>query len=216
MATKAVLFDRDGVLTTFDVPAATAFFQRLVPVSLVEISMRWQSWGARVGFPRNVTEEKIFFHGFWDALSDEFNLAMDLRQQLHRFEYTRYVRPFPEVRSILLAVRRRGLGIGVLSNFSLASLEESLVAVNLADVVDVACAATVIGAAKPAPEAYLIASHRLGVQPEECLFFDDELVCVEGGRAVGMHAYLVDRRRHDHALPQGVVCNLTGILEILG
>lgn len=159
--------------------------------------------------------EKIFFRGFWDALSDEFNLAVDLRQQLHQFEYTHYVRPFPEVRPILLEVRRRKVRIGVLSNFSLASLEESLAAVNLADLVDVACAATVIGAAKPAPEAYRIASHRLGIQPEECLFFDDELACVEGGRAVGMRAYLVDRRRREHALPQGVVCNLTGILEIL-
>jgi putative hydrolase of the HAD superfamily len=215
MPVKAVIFDRDGVLTNFDRAAALAFFQPRLTLSLEEIADRWADWGEKVGFPRTLVEEKLFFQEFWNTMGDELNLPGEIRRQLQQFEYTSCMRPLPDARPMLLEVRQRGMRTGVLSNFSLASLPASLVAVNLADLVDVACAATVIGAAKPAPEAYLTASRALGVQPEECLFFDDEIVCVEGGRAVGMRAYLVDRQRTHHAIAEGVVRGLTAISQIL-
>jgi putative hydrolase of the HAD superfamily len=213
MAVKAIIFDRDGVLTYFDIAAATAFFQPLLPFSLAEIAERWAKWGRKVGFPGTLVEEQRFFQGFWDAVAEELHLAPTTREQLHQFEYTSTMRPFADARPMLQAVRTHGLRIGVLSNFSLASLDTSLTAVGLADLIDVTCAATVIGAAKPAPEAYLIASRALGVQPSECLFLDDEIACVEGGRAVGMRAYLVDRQRTEHALAESILCDLTAISE---
>jgi FMN phosphatase YigB (HAD superfamily) len=45
---------------------------------------------------------------------------------------------------------------------------------------------------KPAPEAYLDAARQLGVAPEEVVFLDDMTYCVDGARAVGMWAVLVD------------------------
>jgi|GEM_PF-782250 len=215
MPVKAIIFDRDGVLTHFAVTDAIAFFQPLLPLTLDEIARKWDQWGAKVAFPRTTSEEKIFFNGLWNALSDEFKLSRAAREQLLRFEYIHYLRPFADARPALLDARRRLLPIGVLSNFSLASLEDSLLAVNLADLIDAACAATVIGASKPSREAYQIASRALGVLPEECLFFDDELACVEGGRAAGMHAYWVDRRRTSHALAENIVHDLTAIPQIL-
>lgn len=207
--------DRDGVLAYFDVVKATAFFQPLLPLSLEEIARKWTSWGKKVGFPRTAGEETIFFQTFWASLSDELDLPAESRQKLTQFEYTSCILAYAEVWAMLHETRQRGLRIGVLSNFSLASLEASLAVVNLADFVDVACAATVIGASKPAPEAYLTVCRLLGVLPAECLFFDDEVACVEGGRAVGMHAYLVDRQRQDHALAEGIVRDLTAITQLL-
>jgi FMN phosphatase YigB (HAD superfamily) len=51
----------------------------------------------------------------------------------------------------------------------------------------------VIGYAKPSPLAYQHITNALSVAPHECLFFDDEQSCVDGARAVGMIAHLVDR-----------------------
>jgi HAD superfamily hydrolase (TIGR01509 family) len=215
MSIKAVIFDRDGVLTYFNLPTALAFFQPRLPLSLEEIAAKWRRRGQAVGFPRTVAEELAFFRDFWDAISDEFGLSAEIRQQLQQFEYTQCLRPFPDARSTLLDVRQRKLRTAVLSNFSLASLNASLAAVDLADLVEVACAAPVIGAAKPAAEAYLTVSHLLGVRPEECLFFDDEIIYVEGARVVGMHAYLVDRRLIRHAIATGTVRDLTALAQIL-
>ncbi|MGB0385442.1 MAG: HAD family hydrolase [Ardenticatenaceae bacterium] len=215
MSIRAVIFDRGGVLTDFDVKAAIAFFEPLLPLSMEELVQRWEQWGKLVGFPRSVTEENAFFHGLWNHLSDEFGLSQAKRKQLLQFNYTSLIRPFPDARPMLLDARRRGLLIGVLSNFSLASLDASLVAAGLADLVDIAYAATVIGVAKPHPESYLTLTDALSVEPKECLLFDDEMPCVKGGRAVGIHSYFVDRRRSRHAISQGVVCDLSALPTIL-
>lgn len=215
MSIRAVIVDRDGVLTDFDMAAAAAYFAPLLPISLWEMSDRWEAWGTQTGFPRSMEEERSFFPGYWDALADEFGLDMQARSALHAFDYTRFLKPYPDVRPSLLYARQAGLKVGVLSNFTLASLEPSLQGAGLADLVDAACAATIIGASKPTPAAYHIAAAALETAPHECLFFDDEQPCVDGARATGMTAYRVDRNRSKHDLASGIVCDLSGIKAAL-
>ena len=45
---------------------------------------------------------------------------------------------------------------------------------------------------KPDPRIYRLATERLGVEPEDCLFVDDQPGNVEGARAVGMAAIWFD------------------------
>jgi putative hydrolase of the HAD superfamily len=215
MPIRAIIFDRDGVLVDFDLKAAAAFFEPLLPISLPELAERWDQWGEAVGFPSSLAEERAFFQKFWDHIDLEFGLSQSTLKQLHQADYTNYLLPFPDARPVLVEARKRGLRIGVLSNFGLASLEASLEATGLRDLVDVVCAATVIGVAKPYPEAYLTAIRALCVEPEACLFFDDEKEHIEGGRTVGLHAYLVDRGRSGHGLSEGVVRDLTALSDIL-
>ncbi len=215
MSIRAIIFDRDGVLTDFDLKRSAAFFESRLPISLPELAERWDQWGEVVGFPSSVAEEHVFFRGFWEHLGHEFELSQTTLKQLHQSNYTNYMLPFPDARPALMEARKRGLRIGVLSNFGLASLEASLEVTGLRDLVAVACAATVIGVAKPHPEAYLTVTRALSVEPEACLFFDDEQEHVEGGRVVGLQAYLVDRGRSDHELSEGIVRDLTALPDIL-
>jgi putative hydrolase of the HAD superfamily len=211
----AVIFDRDGVLTDFDLAAAAAYFAALLPLSMQELATRWNAWGAIVGFPRNLEEEAKFWAGFWQQLADDFHLSPAAQGQLRQVDYTRFLQPFPDARPALLTAREYGLRTGVLSNFSLASLDGSLTAVGLADLVDAACAAPVIGASKPDQEAYLAITRALGVQPEQCLFFDDELKCVIGARQARMTAFFVNRQQASHDLPAGIVRDLAALPSIL-
>lgn len=48
-----------------------------------------------------------------------------------------------------------------------------------------------VGAAKPAPDIFLIAARRLGVAPEECLVFEDSPFGVTAAKAAGMTAIAV-------------------------
>jgi len=47
-----------------------------------------------------------------------------------------------------------------------------------------------IDCTKPEPEAYRIIAERLGVEPGECIFVDDQPKYVDGARAAGMQAIL--------------------------
>lgn len=44
------------------------------------------------------------------------------------------------------------------------------------------------GLLKPDPRFYRLAAERLGVRVERCVLLDDTRACVEGARAIGMHA----------------------------
>ena len=213
---RAVIFDRDGVLTYFDQPKLRAFFEPLVPLRLDELAARWQAWCETGTSPRTLAEESAYWGAFWDRLAKELGLSEAIRERLCAFDYTASLRAFPDARPALQEVRSRGLKIGVLSNFPLASLDASLRSVDLSPLIDVACSASVIGASKPAAPSYLAVTRELGVLPAECLFFDDEAACVEGAHRLGLASYLVDRSRKRHALGERVVRDLHALPEIIG
>ena len=213
---RAVLFDRDGVLTRFDLAGASQFFAPLLPISIFALAARWQAAGEQQGFPRSAAEEGAFFDRFWAEAADEFHLDAAQRAALAELDYTRYVVSYPEVPSVLEQLRGQGLRLGVLSNFSLASLDRSLVGAGLAHYFDAICAAPVIGFAKPHPQAYQIALDALHVGADECLYFDDEEECIIGAQAVGMRAFLVDRRADADDLLRGVVANLQAVPQLAG
>jgi FMN phosphatase YigB (HAD superfamily) len=203
------------VLLDFDLEQAARFFAPRVPLSLWAISDRWQAWGEQKGFPRSLDEEHTFFEGFWDNLCDEFALPSATRMELYRFDYATCFSVYPDVVPALQFAKASGLRVGVLSNFGLASLEQTLLNSGLASWIDVACAATVIGVSKPERAAYTITAERLGVAPEQCLFFDDEMVNVAGAVASGMQAYHVDRTLTAHRLVNITVADLSALSQLL-
>jgi len=212
---RAAIFDRDGVLTEFDLPTLRAFFEPLVPLPLDELAARWQAWCEIGAFPRSLAEESTFWGEFWDGLVRELRLSAETRERLSAFDYTASLRAFSDARPALQEARARGLKIGVLSNFPLASLDASLRSVGLSSLIDVACSASVIGASKPAAPSYLAVTRALGVHPAECLFFDDEADCVEGACKLGLAGYLVDRTRAHDVLAERVVSSLDAVREII-
>ncbi len=197
MAIRAVVFDRDGVLTRFDFQSLAAFFTPLLPFNLVKLGQRLRQWGEQVGFPKDAAAEKSFWQDFCNHLSDELGLSISVREQLLNFDYLNYMSPYPDAEMALKYAHKYGLKVGVVSNNPMTGIYSSLQAMGLDQWVDAVCAAEVIGYAKPHPNAYLNVTDALGVTPSECLYFDDEEICVEGARALGMQAYMVVRPTDD-------------------
>ncbi len=96
--------------------------------------------------------------------------------------------PRPDAVDVLVALRRRGLSVGVISDCS-AELPVYWRGLPIADHVDTAVFSFVTGYRKPAPEIYQQCCARLGVEPSECLYLgdggSDELA---GAVRVGMRA----------------------------
>jgi putative hydrolase of the HAD superfamily len=215
LAVDAAIFDRDGVLTYFDLEAAARYLCPLVPLGIDEILTRWLAW--QETHPRAVTvaEERSLWDGFWNALGDEFALAAPARARLRAFDYLRIVRAYPDACAALGRLRLRGIRCGVYSNFSLPSLRESLAVCGLAELVDAVWCGATIGALKPDPRAYAIAVDELGVPPERCLFLDDDRANVEGARAAGLQAYRVARVPPGAAPVAGCLADLGELEGIL-
>ncbi len=88
---------------------------------------------------------------------------------------------------VLDELRSRGYRLGLISVCSdeVPTLWEHT---ELASRIDEPVFSCSVGVAKPDPRIYRIAAERLGVEPGECLFVDDQPPFVEGARAAGMDA----------------------------
>ncbi len=106
-------------------------------------------------------------------------------------------RVFEEVPPLLDRLRRAGRKIAVVSNWSPA-LEALLEGLGLAARVDAVVSSGREGVEKPAPGIFALALERLGVPAAEALHVgDDRVKDLEGARAAGLRAALLDRSGRD-------------------
>jgi putative hydrolase of the HAD superfamily len=113
-------------------------------------------------------------------------------------------RVYDDVAPTLAALRDRGLRLAVVSNFD-ARLGPLLDALQLASWFDRVEYSTGAGTAKPDPDVFRAALQALGVAPADALHVGDTPVDdVEGARAAGMRAVLLDRHGRRPVVPAGV------------
>lgn len=216
----AVLFDRDDTLSLTDAgvyqQAAGWLHERhgLEPREAARAMLaQWQSVEERWRELRSLEDEEAFWAQYAGELTARLGLSPSEGAELLReWPYWRFLVPAPGVREVLSELRARGLKIGVLSN-TLPNVAVTLEAIGVAELVDVAISTCVLGVHKPDPQAFVLASERLGVAPVHTLFVDDLPENVEAARRVGMQALLIDHRgqREDalHSLP-GLLDRLIG------
>jgi putative hydrolase of the HAD superfamily len=98
---------------------------------------------------------------------------------------------FDDVMPVLAELRRHGLKLGLVSNTG-RDVDDFLAHHSLD--VDAALSSRVHGKVKPHPTIFLAVLEQLEVEPEEAAMVGDSLEDdLEGARALGMRAFLVDR-----------------------
>jgi putative hydrolase of the HAD superfamily len=120
-------------------------------------------------------------------------------------------RVFTDSVDLVRRVKATGRAVGLLTNGAHEQQLDKLRFSGLLEHFDVVCISESIGVQKPDPEAFRRLAERLGVEPEECLFVgDNPLHDIEGARAVGMDALLVDRYgAHREGIEDAVMKQLT-------
>jgi putative hydrolase of the HAD superfamily len=113
-------------------------------------------------------------------------------------------RAVPDAQPALRELRARGLRVVAASNWD-ASLPDVLERTGLAPHLDGAVSSAVVGAAKPDPAVFAAALDLAGCAAADALHVGDSPVAdVEGARAAGVRAVLVDRRGVLDEPPPGV------------
>jgi putative hydrolase of the HAD superfamily len=158
---------------------------------------------------RRHLKERGFFFGFdvpseramwrdivdetFDALGTELNrdtLFERLWREMARPERYALLDGVPET---LLALRERGLPLGLISNWD-HRLRTVLEGMNLTPLFDPIVISCEVGAEKPDSRIFQVALSAAGVNAESCLMVGDHpFADLEGARQVGMRAVLLDR-----------------------
>jgi HAD superfamily hydrolase (TIGR01509 family) len=81
--------------------------------------------------------------------------------------------------------------VAIASSSHPAVIEAAVDALGLRDVLGAIVSSDEVEHGKPAPDVYLLAAHRLSVDPARCMVVEDSLNGVRAGRAAGMTVVLV-------------------------
>ena len=204
MRYRAAIFDFDGVINAIDYSRAAKFFEPRVSMSLQELGRYWEGWLQR---QRRCVEEDLFPR-FLSEMARPLALPDEVVRELHSFPFLTLFEVYPDAPAALEGLRKLDLEIAILTNTQVSSLKSLLKRSRLTHLVGVVMSPQISGFRKPQPGAYLAVVERLGIQPEACVFFDDEPVNVEGAARAGMTAYLVDRSRSCDDPAARVLCGL--------
>lgn len=185
-ATRAVIFDMDGVLTDSEpliCAAAMAMFRELGLVVQAEDFLPFVGTG-----------ENRYLGG----VAEKYGFALDIPAAKKRtYEiYLEFVpeqlRAFPGAHELVLACRAASLRTAVASSADLIKIEANLhkIALPPATWDAVVCAEQVIHK-KPAPDIFLAAARALGCAPAECVVIEDAVNGIEAALAAGMRCVAV-------------------------
>lgn len=174
---RAVIFDLDGVLVDSEPLscAATADLLTLHGFAMSEPEVRRLFLGKSMA--------AVFEH----ARAHGVELPADLGAQKERLYAERSrgtLRAFEGAHEIVAAIAAK-LPVAIASSGSPKKVEFSLAETGLAPFFPVICTTSECARGKPAPDVFLLAAKKLGVDPTECAVIEDAPPGLEAARAAG-------------------------------
>jgi HAD superfamily hydrolase (TIGR01509 family) len=178
---EAVVFDNDGLLLDTEsvwTRAEEDLFERrgleFTPADKRELV------GTSAEIAGGILERRLGEPGRAEELIEELNVLVVA-------ELEHGVEAMIGAREVLERLRERGVPIGLVSNSPLRFVRRSIEIAGFEDLFDVVLSAHEVAAPKPAPDPYLEACRRLGVEPSPAVVaLEDSPTGVAAARAAGL------------------------------
>ena len=212
------VFDAYGTL--FDVHAAALRHKEAIGPAWQQLSQLWRAKHLEYTWVHALSRRPATF---WDLAqrsldhalaSIGISIAEGVRQGL--LAAYRTMEAYPEVASVLSALKARGARVAILSNGDPDMLEDAVRAANLAQSVEAVLSVSAAGTFKPAPEVYRLATHRFGCTAPDISFQSSNRWDIAGAKAFGFRCVWINRTgaadEYPDLAPDRVMGDLTGLL----
>ena len=188
------VFDAYGTL--FDVNAACRELSKEVGDKWNELSSLWRLRQVEYTWLRNSMKEYI---DFWKITSDALDYAMEtlninnikLRDDLLSLYLE--LEAYPEVKSILEDIKKRGMKTAILSNGNKKMLERAVTNAKIQHLLDKILSVDDCKVYKPATEVYDLVDKKMGVKKENVLFFSSNAWDMHAASNYGFKTIWVNR-----------------------
>ena len=175
----AVLFDLDGTLIDSE-RLILASYRHTMHQHLGHVPPE-DTWKATIGQPL-VVQMKMFARS-----EDEADAMIQTYVDHNLANHDGYVRPFPDVRSVLESVRDSGRSLGIVTSKKRRATHMGLARCDLpAEWFEAIVTADDVQRFKPEPEPVLKALELMGVGAREAVFVGDSTHDMRSGRAAGV------------------------------
>jgi beta-phosphoglucomutase family hydrolase len=179
----AYLFDCDGTIAD-SMPLHYIAWKKALAEWNCDFDQRlFYSWGGKP--VRKIIADLNELHGVQMPVE-----ALAARKEAFYLELLPQLKAIPAVLEQILAQYGR-IPLAVVSGSRRDSVIGSLTALGILDKFDTLVCAEDYVHGKPAPDCFLLAAERLGVEPANCLVFEDTALGIEAATAAGMTSVLV-------------------------
>jgi beta-phosphoglucomutase family hydrolase len=182
---KAYLFDLDGTVAD-------------------SMPLHFRAWTQAVNDAGGAFPEDVFYElggvpivRVVEILNERYGYTMPAEQVAHKKEelYLTLIHEVQPVASVVAHVKAMHgkIPLAIVSGSPRASIESTLRTLGLSEYFDTLVGAEDYKRGKPDPEPFLTAAARLGVEPKDCLVFEDADAGIAAAKAAGMHWVHVPR-----------------------
>lgn len=215
MEIKAVLFDMDGLMVDTESLSTEAFINS---AKAQGYNMTKEETLKVLGFTKaNIYQFWIDY--FQGTNVDGKKLVDDHYEYIENVLYTVGPEKMPYVEELLKYLRENNYKIAVASSSDTADIKNNLEKTKLEKYIDEIASGAEVENGKPAPDVFLLAAKKLGVDPKDCLILEDSKAGIKAGKASGAMVfmvpdmYTVDKECEDTA--DRILTNLGEVIEIL-
>lgn len=179
---KAVIFDMDGVVSD-----TQKFHAEVESLLLKEFGIHMEP-DEITRIYSGVADEKMFAELFEKhnvkvaSVADVVFRKWDLMRQVASGRIT----PIPHAVELIQQLKKEGFKLAIASASTKAFINEVMEALNIREYFDTIVSAQEVQHGKPAPDIFLLAAKRLGVQPEESVVIEDGRSGMIGATAANM------------------------------
>lgn len=215
MEIKAVLFDMDGLMIDTESLSTEAFINS---AKAQGYNMTKEETLKVLGFTKaNIYQFWIDY--FQGTNVDGKKLVDDHYEYIENVLYTVGPEKMPYVEELLKYLRENNYKIAVASSSDTADIKNNLEKIKLEKYIDEIASGAEVENGKPAPDVFLLAAKRLGVDPKDCLILEDSKAGIKAGKASGAMVFMVpdmftvDKECEDTA--DRILTNLGEVIGIL-
>ena len=215
MEIKAVLFDMDGLMVDTESLSTEAFINS---AKAQGYNMTKEETLKVLGFTK-VNIYQFWIDYFQGTNVDGKKLVDDHYKYIENVLYTVGPEKMPYVDELLKYLKENNYKVAVASSSDTADIKNNLEKTKLEKYIDEIASGAEVENGKPAPDVFLLAAKRLGVDAKDCLILEDSKAGVKAGKASGAMVFMVpdmftvDKECEDTA--DRILKNLGEVIEIL-
>lgn len=189
MEIKAVVFDMDGVLIDSESICDEIWYKLAEEMNLPDIQAAIEeNRGCNVEMMEKQLRARYGTGFDCKKFFDDFGVCY------REVEFTKGIPLLPEVKETLDYLKNAGYKLGLATSTSHSVAERQLKAVGIYDYFDAWAFGDEIEHSKPAPDIYIKAAQKLGVEPEFCVAVEDSPNGIRSCKAAGLKPVMVPDR----------------------
>lgn len=215
MEIKAVLFDMDGLMVDTESLSTEAFINS---AKAQGYNMTKEETLKVLGFTK-ASIYQFWIDYFQGTKVDGKKLVDDHYEYIENVLYTVGPEKMPYVEELLKYLKENNYKVAVASSSDTADIKNNLEKTKLEKYIGEIASGAEVENGKPAPDVFLLAAKRLGVDAKDCLILEDSKAGVKAGKASGATVFMVpdmftvDKECEDTA--DRILKNLGEVIEIL-